>query len=692
MKCTIFLSALLSATLLLDVNGKTARAQLPPARDFRDPDEIEKKPVDLRFIKFDMVERLANMPNVEVSIEPKDGDFLVYHPTPGFHSSDERKAQISLIAYLHNLESNTVDLDKVTIEYLSNNQNVVKSVTLPADKLMIGTNATKGWQNSRDYHVWGDVVYLNAPFPTQVKIKFFFKNFAGPVTVTKKLKPFGEGFHLPFKAADLRSNEYWSSYSMHGGGGQVFAYDMGVEGYVDGKWSGKLPNTTGLENDDARIWGKPVYAMEDGYVIHSLNDCPNNPKPYPPGLTDKQSDSIAKWQKDNLWGSKEFGGAGNHFYIRHGNYVALYAHMQKGSLTSKFLPKGSQVKKGDLLGYAGNSGSSSGPHLHVHVYTYKNDDEPEGGVFRPLLFENGFTIGKEFYKEPMSNTAWSHLDKEGIPGEEGKSSYIWPSDKHPYCAYNPSLPEIAKHGVSESAYQDEFDKIWTCGFYPAWLDAFDVSGKTYFNMIFRPANGMAWVARHNLDGDQYQAEYTKWDKAGYNLLCVDSYLRNGQLRYVAVWTKDNRSVMAYHGRTLAWHEANFKANSDAGYVPVNISCVNIGGQTYVTAMWEKKNVGGYYARPVMTLQQYNDYFKDYTDKQGFKVVSLNGYTVNGTPMLSGIWYKNVAGYSSWWAKTHLTAAEYQTQFNAYTAQNYLTRVVTGYSDGGTMRFEGVWAK
>ena len=691
MTCLLLFFSFPSLAQITQTARVTSTTSVTRIREFHQED-ITKTKLLPAGIQFDVIENILNIPNVDISLEPKDGDYLLYHPTPGFNSADERKAQISVVAYMYNKGSNNIDLDKVVFEYKRNNQTITKSVTLPRNIQIVEPGAVRLWQNSRDYHEWGDVIYLNAPFPTELKAKFYFRDFANPVTITKKLKPFNLGFSLPFKSSDLRKDEYWSSYSMHGGGGQVFAYDMGVEGYSNGAWNGILPNTTGLENDDSRIFGKPIYAMADGIVLHSLNDCPDNPKPYPPGLTDAQYDSIAKWQKDNLWGAKEYGGAGNHFYIKHGNYVALYAHMQGAKLNNKLTPKGSIVNKGDLLGYAGNSGSSSGPHLHVHVYTYKNDDEPEGGKFRPLLFDNGFTIGKEYYKEPLGNVSWTSLDKEGIPGEKAKASFIWPSEKHPFCGYPTNMAEIARHGLSESGYQEEFNKIWTCDYYPVWVDGFNVGAKTYFNMIFRPSKGVAWVARHNLDGNQYQSEFNTWSNAGYNLLNVDSYLRNGQIRYAAVWVKDNRITMGYHGRPIAWHETNFKKNTDAGWVPVNISCVESGGQVYVTALWEKKNVGGFYARPAMTLKQYNDFFKDYTDKQGFKVVYLNGYTLNGVPMLSGIWHKNVQGYSSWWAKHHLTAAGYQTEFTNLTGQNYLTRIVTGYADGGSMRFEGVWAK
>ncbi len=656
--------------------GMIARAQLTSIREMVPYRDFSKEKMQPAGIKFDLPDRGAATANVSISLEPKEGDYLLYHRTPGFNYFDETKAQLSILAFMHNKETANVDLDKVVIEYKKGNQTISKSISLPANQQIVEPGYVRVWQNSRDYHETGDIVYLEAPFPAEVKVKFYYKNYPVPVIVTKKLKAFNHGFALPFKASDLKDNEYWSSYSMHGGGGQVFAYDLGVEAYVDNSWTDNLPNTNGSQNDDKRVWGKPLYAMADGEVLHFLNNCPNNPKP------GEQAD----------WNSYDYGGAGNHLYIKHGNYVALYAHMQKGTVTNKFLSKGATVKKGDLLGYAGNSGSSSGPHLHIHVYTYKNDNEPEGGNYRPFMFNMGYVIGKDQYSKPMSNVNWSRMDNEGIPGLKGKACFIWPSAKHPYCAYGTGHAEVAKHGISENLFQTEFDKIWTCGYYPIWIDGYDAGGKTYFNAIFRPSDGVQWVARHGLSGSQYQDEFNKWGKEGYNLLNVDSYLDNGQIRYAAVWKKDNRSTMAYHGQPLSWHESNFKKNSDAGWVPVIISCVTSGGQIYVTALWEKKNTGGFYVRPVMTLQQYKDYFKDYTDKQGFKLVYLNGYTQNGQPRLSGIWYKNAPGYNSWQAKHFLTASGYQTEFNNWTGQNYLTRVVTGYSDGGTQRFEGIWAK
>jgi hypothetical protein len=264
---------------------------------------------------------------------------------------------------------------------------------------------------------------------------------------------------------------------------------------------------------------------------------------------------------------------------------------------------------------------------------------------------------------------------------------------HPYCEYPTNWGEVSKHGVANSNYQEEFDKIWTCGYYPVWVDGFDVNGKTYFNVIFRPSKNVSWVARHNMDGKKYQAEFDKWVKAGYRLININSYLLSGKLRYAAVWKKDSSvKWMAYHGQPLAWHEANFEKHHKAGWVPANVSCVHIGSKTYVSALWEKKKTGGFYLRPDMTLQGFKDAFKDYTDKKKFKLVYLDAYVKGGKPRLSGIWYKNAPDYNSWWEKHHLSGAQYQTEYTSMLSKGYLTRCVAGYEDGDKAHYEGIWSK
>ena len=76
-------------------------------------------------------------------------------------------------------------------------------------------------------------------------------------------------------------------------------------------------------------------------------------------------------------------GYGNHVIINHGyGYKTLYAHMKK-----YIVRQGQTVKRGEVIGYVGSTGTSVAPHLHYEVHKdgrkinpvnfYYNDLNPE---------------------------------------------------------------------------------------------------------------------------------------------------------------------------------------------------------------------------------------------------------------------------------------------------------------------------
>jgi len=78
-------------------------------------------------------------------------------------------------------------------------------------------------------------------------------------------------------------------------------------------------------------------------------------------------------------------GFGKVVYIDHGfGYVTKYGHMSKFNTR-----KGRKVKRGDIIGYVGNSGLSSGPHLHYEVH--KN-----GKPINPVNFYHGDLTPEEY--------------------------------------------------------------------------------------------------------------------------------------------------------------------------------------------------------------------------------------------------------------------------------------------------------
>lgn len=115
-------------------------------------------------------------------------------------------------------------------------------------------------------------------------------------------------------------------------GDGMFAYPM-----PDYKW------TTYFEHEGIDLPGsdgKPIYASASGTVSFVQN----NWKPSM-GISDENS-------------------YGNCVYIDHGSgYQTRYAHM-----IYAVVAKGQYVRQGQVIGYVGSTGNSSGPHLHFSVY------------------------------------------------------------------------------------------------------------------------------------------------------------------------------------------------------------------------------------------------------------------------------------------------------------------------------------
>lgn len=77
------------------------------------------------------------------------------------------------------------------------------------------------------------------------------------------------------------------------------------------------------------------------------------------------------------------GGYGKHIIINHGyGFKTLYAHMHKYNVT-----KGQSVRRGEIIGYVGNTGLSVGPHLHYEVHKNGEKVNPAFYYYNDLTSE-----------------------------------------------------------------------------------------------------------------------------------------------------------------------------------------------------------------------------------------------------------------------------------------------------------------
>lgn len=108
--------------------------------------------------------------------------------------------------------------------------------------------------------------------------------------------------------------------------------------------------------------GEEIHAAHSGRVVFLKNDSSEG------GVLDQK-----------YWNS------GNRIVLKHenGEYSA-YEHLRYLGAAVAF---GQEVKQGEVIGYTGNTGYSSCPHLHFEVFVNPNNDMCEGSTI-PINFSD----------------------------------------------------------------------------------------------------------------------------------------------------------------------------------------------------------------------------------------------------------------------------------------------------------------
>jgi len=170
-------------------------------------------------------------------------------------------------------------------------------------------------------------------------------------------------------------------------------------------WRGKDMSSWGYDNHDAwdinmAAW-TAIYAAADGVVQKArFRDvslaCPG-------GYTDPNQGEV--------YIRHEVSGGSAYF---NEVFVSYYAHFNYITVTD-----GQFVRKGDLIGYSGTTGCSSGPHLHFGVFRLSNT----ASAYRyPFTINTDFTAGHD---QNSANGYQIAIDPHGFYPAKGFDPWAW---------------------------------------------------------------------------------------------------------------------------------------------------------------------------------------------------------------------------------------------------------------------------
>jgi CubicO group peptidase (beta-lactamase class C family) len=197
-----------------------------------------------------------------------------------------------------------------------------------------------------------------------------------------------------------------------------------------------------------------------------------------------------------------------------------------------------------------------------------------------------------------------------------------------------------------------------------------------------------WAAHHNLSGAEYQARFDELVGQGFRLIDVSGYEVAGQARFSGIWEQsDGPAFVARHGISGADYQATFDSLVPDGFRPVRVNGFGVGGTELFCAIFEQKPGPAFIARHGISAADYQAQF-DEAGSQGFRLVDVSGYEVNGEPRYTGIWEQE--GGPALQARHGISAAAYQAAFDSLNAQGYRLIRVSGFEDNGTDHYAAIW--
>ena len=495
-------------------------------------------------------------------LEPVEGGKVVFQTIAPPGIGKKAQGRLSIRMRINNAGPEKIKITRIEI--------LGKQVSKFAQPVEVAADSSFKFQNCLCGN--SEPLIIDQPFPQTAKIAVFLQNDANPVEKTVNLASHTNDngpLIYPGKTSDLRTNEIWGASSSHRSDHQVFALDTGLAGWNGNAWSNRRPGKEGaVERESYRIYGMPIYAMADGTVCWALNDHEERPTT---ADVETISPSLGKFDKE-----------GNHIFVKSGDEIAVYAHLQRGSIPEELLTPNAAVKKGQYLGKVGLSGSSSHPHLHIHVKKEpasgapdlgKPENNCDTGFFRPMTFKDLQSLTADEATSlaksgDLDASDWTLLTNHSAPNPRGR---LYPSsaapgfcktctDKRQYIGVWRAGNEIDLLVKAEGwdAFTQKWSELSDDIFRLVEINTFMENGKRQFLGYFKKGNDNHFL--WNVAGwDAFNGKWKELSDDGLRLIDLATYADGGSRHYVGVFRAgddghDLKSITGWDGFTKKWDE------------------------------------------------------------------------------------------------------------------------------------------
>jgi hypothetical protein len=256
-----------------------------------------------------------------------------------------------------------------------------------------------------------------------------------------------------------------------------------------------------------------------------------------------------------------------------------------------------------------------------------------------------------------------------------------------------STDEVQVYGWTYADYRAKYDELWPRGWRLYILQSYVRNGQVLYNAVWRRST-MPEIQVYGWSYADYRAKYDELWPRGWRLYILQSYVAaNGQVLYNAVWRRGTVPEVQVYGWSYADYRAKYDELWPRGWRLYILQSYVRNGQVLYNAVWRRSTMP--------EIQVYGWSYADYRARydelwpQGWRLYILQSYVAaNGEVLYNAVWRPGVTqerpGTLPEVQVYGWSYADYRAKYDELWPRGWRLYILQSYVRNGQVLYNAVW--
>ena len=253
-----------------------------------------------------------------------------------------------------------------------------------------------------------------------------------------------------------------------------------------------------------------------------------------------------------------------------------------------------------------------------------------------------------------------------------------------------SVAWASRSKMTSDEYADEFRERRENGYILVDIEVDREDEELLVSGIWqRNLDGRDWVSRRNMSAEKFNERFEEYNNKGYRLIDQESYIREGERNYAAIWidNTEGHSWGSWYGLTYSQYQDKFNELKST-HMLIDFEAYTSGGSTKYACAWVEGKKGlQWKSSSGLTSDEMNENYKTY--EKDYRVHDIESYKIGDSQRYAVIWIKNTNGRESKQVR-NMSRKGYLNRLYNYIDRGYRLTDFEQYNTSSGIRYAGVW--